>query len=384
MPSTSDDEFQATLAKILHTPLVEGNDIEFLRDGPEIYENKLKAIRNARHSITLEIYEFWGEETAGVFAEALAEQASKGVAVHAIFDFVGSQQAGEEKFTLMRENGVEVIFYRKPEWYRSSRFNFRTHRKLLVVDGQIGFTGGANIGDAWIGEADTRYRDNLFKLTGPIVAYLQSAFLENYSLATGKTLLGKNYFPRLEPQGEQIMQTVISSPREGQKRIRTLLLMLFASAESHIRICTAFFYPDDLLIESLVAARDRGVEVDILAPGENTPEKWVRYASRNRWQPLLENGVRIHEYQPTNIHAKMFIIDEAVVSIGSANFHNRSFRLNDETNVNLFSSSAIQEAITIFTKDLQEARQITLEEWENRPWRENFRGLIGNLIGPHL
>lgn len=384
MPSTSSDSFRPTLAAKMHTPLLEGNQVELLRDGPDIFAAQLEAIENAEQSVNLEIYEFWGEEVAGAFTDALAAKAREGVPVHVILDFVGSMQADPEKFTQMEEAGVELIKYRKPSWYRSSRFNFRTHRKLLIVDGKIGFTGGANLGDAWVGEEDSRYRDNHYRFTGPIVAYLQSAFLENYQFSTGKTLLGPAYFPILSPEGEKTMQVIISSPREGQKRIRTLLLLLIASAEENIRITTAFFYPDPLIIEALIEALERGVEVDILAPGEKTPEKWVRYASRNRWQNLLESGARIHEYQASNLHAKTFIFDEAVLSVGSANFHNRSFRLNDETNVNIFDRDFILEAIAVFESDLADARVITLQEWENRPWRERMRGLLGNIIGSHL
>ena len=345
----------------------------------------LREIAAAEKTITLEVYEFWGEKVGAAFAEALAGRASEGVAVHAIFDYIGSLKADPAFFEKMEEAGVDLIRWRRPSWCQSSRFNHRTHRKLMVADGRIGFTGGANIADAWVGnDPEETYQDYHFRFEGPITGHLQAAFMDNWLFSTGGLLLGDRYFPVLEEEGEIEAQLVLSSPREGHKRIRSLALLALAGAEERVRIGTAFFYPDPMMVEALGAASRRGVQVEILAPGEKIKEEWVRHASRNRWGNLLRAGVRIHEYQDSLYHAKMIIVDDKWVSIGSANFDNRSFRINDEANVNIFDAEFVREMHAVFEDDLSRAKPYELEAWEARPWINRVRGFFGNLIGPHL
>ncbi|MCC5805334.1 MAG: phosphatidylserine/phosphatidylglycerophosphate/cardiolipin synthase family protein [Opitutales bacterium] len=384
VPPVSDPGFRRTLEALMGGPVVSGNRIDWLKDGKAIYEAKLDAIASATESVTFEVYEYWGD-IAGRFAEAFAERAEAGVPVHVILDYVGSIGADSAFFEKMEDAGVELVRWREPSWYRSSRFNHRTHRKLLIVDGRVGFTGGANVADAWLGEeAGQYYRENHYRFEGPIVNQLQAAFMDNWLFATGKLLLGDRYFPALEDAGDLDLQVVISSPREGHKRIRTLLFLAFAAAQENIRIQTAFFYPDYMLEDALLKAAERGVSVDILAPGPDIAEPWVRFASRNRWGNLLRGHIRIHEYTKSPLHAKTFIIDDQWVSIGSANFHNRSFRLNDEANVNIFDPDFARKMIDMFDDDLDDATAYDLARWKERPWTEWLRGVIGNLIGPHL
>ena len=216
------------------------------------------------------------------------------------------------------------------------------------------------------------------------MAQLQAAFLDNWIVATGKILLGPDYFPDLEPAGNLSMQSILSSPAEGQKRIRKLLLLAFSSAQDHIRIATAFMYPDPIIKSALVEARERGVEVDILAPAGNIPEQFVRFASRNRWGKLLEADVRIHEYDKSPYHAKLLIIDDQWVSFGSANLDNRSFRINDELNVNVYDKDFTQQMIVLFEEDISNSKTYDVERWKKRPWSERVRGVMGNIIGWHL
>ncbi len=382
--TVTDPAFQRTLEALLRSAIVPGNAITLLRDGEAIFDSMLEAIDAAEASVTLEIYEFWGEEITGRFAESLSQKAREGIPVHVILDFIGSIEADSEVLEKMTEAGVELVRWREPSWYESSRFNHRTHRKLLVVDGRIGFTGGANIADPWIGDPEERYRDNHFRFEGPVVGHLQSSFMDNWLLSSGRLLLGDKYFPELGEAGSIRAQVVTSSPREGYKHIRTLFLLALASAETNIRIATAFFYPDPMMEQALIDASERGVTVEILAPGEDIKEEWVRYASRNRWGDMLKAGIRLYEYDRSPFHAKLIIIDDQWTSIGSANFDNRSFRINDETNVNVFDPDFARKMIDVFEADLENCVEYDLERWEGRPWHERLRGVAGNLIGPHL
>lgn len=268
-PGLDTESFRNFESLLLNSPATSGNRIELLENGEEIFPAMLEAIDNAEVSVTFETFEYWGEEIGGAFADALARAAGRGVAVHAVFDYIGSTGADTEHFDRMIEAGVEKVRWRKPSWYQLARFNHRTHRKLLVVDGRLGFTGGANIADAWAGNpASGGYRDNHYRLEGPVVGQLQAAFLKNWLNATNRLLVGDAYFPDLEPAGTTNMRVVNSSPREGTHRIRLMLLLAFAAAENHIRIATPYFYPDDMVMESLLAARNRGVEMDLLLAGE--------------------------------------------------------------------------------------------------------------------
>ncbi len=362
-----------------------GNSVELLENGDEIIPAKLEAIENASHTITFETFEYWGEEVAKPFAEALAEAAERGVAVHAIFDFVGSVPASGDKFRLMEDAGVEVERWREPSWYQLSRFNHRTHRKLLVVDGEVGFTGGANTADPWKGNPETGgHRENHYRFTGPVVADLQNAFLQNWLNATGKLLYQPNYFPELEETGDLGVKIVNSSPQDGTHRVRLMFLLALAGAEDSIRIATPFFYPDEMIMDALLKARERGVSVDILLPGEGHYSHAVRQASMNRWGKLLEAGIRLHEYQPSKYHAKLYIVDDYWVSVGSANMDNRSFRLNDETNAIIMNSEFAQSLSEQFEQDLADSKTYDYETWENRPRLQRLLGWATMTIGWHL
>jgi cardiolipin synthase A/B len=306
--------------------------------------------------------------------------------VHVIMDYIGSRRAGSGKFERMEKAGVELVRWRKPAWYQFSRFNHRTHRKLLIVDGHTGFTGGANIADAWEGTPhdDGAYRDNHYRLRGPIVGQLQASFARNWLRARGELLLDERYFPPLEPAGELPMQVVNSFPREGHHRMRELFLHAFAAARQSIRIGSAYFYPDQTVLDALAEAARRGVEVDILVPGNSIDQGYIRQASINRWEPMLEAGVRIHEYELAMYHAKLLIVDDRWVSFGSTNMDNRSFRINDETNVNVLDGSLTDTLVAQMRRDMEHARRYDLERWRQRPWHHRFYGWLAMTIGAHL
>jgi len=356
-----------------------------LKNGEEIFESMLDAINQATLSITLETYEYWGEEIGGAFAEALAHAAQRGVTVHVIFYYLGSMPASADKFRNMKQAGVDVVRWREPSWYQLSRFNYRTHRKLLIVDGTIGFTGGANLADAWQGHPDSGgYRDNHYRIEGPAVANLQNSFMQNWLNATNQLLYTSDYFPILEARGELGAKVVDSSPQEGTHRIRLMLLLAIAASRDSIRLATPYFYPDEMIMDALLEARGRGVSIDLMLPAEGHYSTLVREASMNRWGDLLEAGVRIHEYQPSKYHAKLYVVDDYWVSIGSSNLDNRSFRLNDETNVIIMDRDLAASLAAIFERDLEHAKSYDLETWKSRPRMRRLLGWMAMTIGWHL
>lgn len=362
------DDFRRSMAGLYGSNLIPGNEIEILQNGDEIFPAMLDAIRSARTTINFETYIYWSGEIARSFAEALSERAREGVEVRVLLDWLGSQQMDMDLVDDMEAAGVRVVRFRPVRWYTLGRINNRTHRKFLVVDGITGFTGGVGIGDEWLGDArhPGEFRETHYRITGPVVAMLQGAFAANWVEDTGELLTGPAQFPPLEPTGETTAQLVASSTG-SRNYVHMMLMTAIAAASSHIRIATPYFVPDDVAIGQLLEARARGVEVDILVPGEHMDKPPVRRASRHFWGPLLEGGVRIHEYQPTFMHAKLILVDEAFASVGSTNFDERSFRLNDEANLNVFDAGFARRKVAIFDADLTQARRVTLEDWQNRP-----------------
>ncbi len=285
----------------------------------------------------------------------------------------------------MREAGVEVAVYHL-RLRNLTNVNQRTHRKLLVIDGRQGFTGGVGIADKWQGDADApdHWRDTHYQVEGPVVAQFQAAFMDNWMKTHATVLHGDAYFPRIEEQGLHRCQMFKSSPMEGRESARLMYILSITAAEKSLRVGNAYFVPDDLVTETIIAAVRRGVAVEVLVPGAHLDSALVRGASRHRWGKLLENGVRIYAYQPTMYHCKVMIIDDLWVSVGSANFDNRSFRLNDEANLNVFDSDFAQEESEAFEKDKQQARQITWEEWKQRPLMEKVGDAMVGLLRSQL
>ncbi|MBA3979077.1 MAG: cardiolipin synthase B [Alcanivorax sp.] len=383
--SVADPAFRQTLDAMLHSPIWGGHSIDPLKDGEAIYSAMRAAVREAEHSVTFETYEFWGADSAGRFAEELAAAAERGVQVKALIDYIGSRTAHEEKFERMEQAGVSVVRWRKPSWYQLSRFNHRTHRKLLMIDGQTGFIGGANKADNWLPDAgDHTYRDHHFRIRGPVVANMQAAFAETWLDATGELLQGERFFPALAEHGDATLQLLKSSPREGRHRVRTTFLYAIAAAQTSITASTAYFYPDPSFIDALTAAAERGVQVRILVPGGSIDQGYVRHASVNRWRPMLEAGVELYEYQPDMYHAKLMSIDDAWASLGSSNLDNRSFRINDEANLNVYDEDTARRIRLLIEDDLQSAERYTLSQWKERPWYKRLVGHGAALLGAHL
>ena len=384
--SVKDPQFLHVMGQLLGPPLVDGNRITGLMNGDEIFPALLTAIRNAQKTICFETYIYWAGSVGKEVSDALCERSTTGVKVHVLLDWVGSGKIDQALLDDMEAAGVEVERYRPLRWYNLSRMNHRTHRKLLIVDGQVGFTGGVGIADEWLGNADSpeHWRDSHFRLEGPAVAQMQAAFMDNWIKTKSKVHHEEDYFPPLKPIGKALGQVFKSSSREGSESARLMYLLSIASAEKSILLANAYFVPDDLAVESLVAAKKRGVKIEIIVPGKHTDEPVVRRASRGRWGRLLEAGIEIFEFQPTMYHCKVMVVDGLWTSVGSTNFDSRSFRLNDEANLNILDAEFARRETENFADDRRRSKQITLAEWKRRPLREKATEFVAGLLRSQL
>jgi cardiolipin synthase A/B len=383
---TRDPRFLRTMSHLLGAPMIPGNRVTALLNGDQAFPAMLEAIRSAKQSITLEAYIFRSGTMGTTFAEALAERARAGVATHLLIDWAGSKNLDDTVVEQMRQAGVQVVKFRPLRCYNLDRVNHRTHRKLLIVDGRVGFTGGLGIEDVYLGHAQDRdhWRDGQFRAEGPVVGQMQAAFLDNW-IEAGETLLhGTNYFPPLDSVGGAWAQAVHSSPGGGTENLRLMYHLAIASASRSILIANPYFVPNTLAVSLLVAARRRGVNVEIIVPGSITDAGLVRRASRAKWGPLLEAGVQIYEYQPTMYHNKVMVVDDYWVSVGSSNFDNRSFRLNDEANLNVLDEDFALAQARIFAEDRSRSRKVTLEEWRSRPITERLEEMVARLLRRQL
>lgn len=384
--AVGEPQFIRSMGSLLGPTLVSGNRVAMLINGDRIFPAMLEAIAGARKTICFETYIYWSGEVGERFADAIAERARAGVRAHVLLDWVGSGQAKKAYLDQMRDAGAEVERYHPLHWYTLTRINNRTHRKLLVVDGKIGFTGGVGIGDKWAGDAQDpgHWRDTHFRLDGPAVAQMQSAFMDNWMQTQSEVLHGEDYFPPLGPAGPSIGQVFRSGPGEGTESVRLMYLLSIASARRRILLSNSYFVPDDLAIETLVEARRRGVEIQIIVPGRHVDAHLTRRASRALWGRLLEAGVEMFEYQPTMYHVKVMVVDDQWVSVGSTNFDNRSFRLNDEANLNVLDAEFAREQVEIFEADLARSKRVTLEQWKNRPFSEKIVEFAAGLLRGQL
>jgi cardiolipin synthase len=381
-----DAQFRRSMGVLLGPPIIEGNKVETLLNGDQIFPAMLAAIRGAQKTITFETYIYWSETIGEEFSEALAERARAGVKVHVMLDFIGSIKMKEEAMQKMRDAGVQLQRYHKPAWWKLARLNNRTHRKLLIVDGKVGFTGGVGIADQWRGNAqdENHWRDTHFRVEGPVVGQMQAVFTDNWTKATGVVLDGSAYFPPLKAAGTMPAQMFSSSPTGGSESMHLMYLMAITAARESINMSASYFVPDELTIRALIDAARRGVKVRIITPGKEIDSDVVRLASRERWGDLLKAGVEIAEYQPTMYHVKALIVDSLMVSVGSTNFDNRSFSINDEANLNVLDADFARAQVAIFDQDWQRARRITLAAWHERSWMEKLSGEFVSLFGSQL
>ncbi|MDH6169896.1 cardiolipin synthase [Variovorax boronicumulans] len=384
--SLHDAQYQRVLGVMLGPPIAGGNRFEALYNGDRIFPSMLEAIRGAKQSITFETYIYWSGDIGRAFADALSERARAGVPVHVLLDWVGSAKVDDDFVKEMESAGVRIRRFHKPSWYDIGRMNNRTHRKLLVVDGRIGFTGGVGIAPEWTGHAQDpqHWRDSHYKVEGPAVAQMQAVFMDNWIKVSGEVLHGERYFPHLPAVGDGRAQVFSSSPSGGSESMHLMYLLSIAAATKTIDLSSAYFVPDDLTVGALVAAMRRGVRLRIITPGPIIDSQTVRGASRASWGPLLEAGAEISEYQPTMFHCKVFMVDGLLVSVGSTNFDNRSFRLNDEANLNIYDEAFAAAETVQFEADLAQSKRITFEDWKNRPLHEKAMEHLASVLSVQL
>jgi cardiolipin synthase A/B len=378
--------FLQTMHALTGTPMSEGNLVTILKNGIEIFPAMLAAIRDAKRTINLEFYIYWDGEIGRKFAEALAEKARSGVAVKVILDAVGSAQMSRSLVNFMARNGIDMEWYHPLRWYTISTLNHRTHRKLLIVDGRIGFSGGVGIADDWLGDADApnHWRDTVARVEGPVVTQMQSAFMDNWVKSRGELLTGLDYFPPLVPCGPHLTQVLKSSPSEGSSTVKLLYIISIVSAVKSIYISNAYFVPDADTTRALEAAVRRGVDVRVIVPGEFTDVPIVRQASRWHYELLLGRGIRIFEYQPTMMHAKTMVVDGAWTTIGSSNFDDRSFRLNDEVNINVYNDELAAQMEAMFHADLARCEEVKLRKWFRRGLLDRAKEKLASIFRPQL
>ncbi len=378
--------FAHELGAMLGPAMLGGNRVQVLKNGDQIFPPMLKAIRSAQTTITFESYIYWSGDIGKEFADALAERARSGVKVHVLLDWLGSAKMDDSLMTGMLQAGVQIRKFHPPHWSHWGRLNNRTHRKILVTDGRTAFTGGVGIAPLWTGNAQSpeHWRDTHFQVEGPVVAQMQSVFLDNWIKATGDVLHGPSYFPLIAPVGTHLAQMFSSSPTGGSESMQLMYLLAITAATRSIDLSASYFVPDGLMLRTLVDAVKRGVKVRIIVPGEHIDSDTVRSASRATWGELLSGGVTIAEYQPTMYHCKVMIVDQLLVSVGSTNFDNRSFRLNDEATLNVMDSAFAAQQTQIFEEDMKLARQITFDQWRNRPLKEKLAERLASLLGSQL
>ena len=384
--AVADQQFLRSMSVLLGPPLLDGNRVETLLNGDRIFPSMLQAISGAKQTIDFETYIYWSGEIGKRFAEALAERARAGVKVSVLVDWLGSQKMDNGSIATMTQAGVDFRKYRPLRWYNLGRVNNRTHRKLLIVDGRIGFTGGVGIADNWTGNAQDpdHWRDNHYRLEGPAVAHMQAAFMDNWTKVSGSVLHGDPYFPAVKPSGPMYAQVFQSSSEGGSESMHLMYLLSIAAATKSIDLAMAYFVPDEITSEALISAMKRGVRVRLILPGKNTDTDFVRNASRASWGPLLQAGALIYEYQPTMYHVKLLIVDGLWSSVGSTNFDARSFRLNDEANLNVYDADFARLQTETFDADLKHAKRITYEQWEARPWHEKLKERGAALFSSQL
>lgn len=386
-----DPTFFRTIEAHTDAPVVAGNRIDVLLNGDETFPIMLREIRGAKSTITFAQYLYEDGSIARELAQAFAERCRAGVKVDILLDSHGSGKAPSHIIETMKKAGCHVEYFRRVEAegiifpWKLLRYNYRSHRRVLVIDGRIGFTGGYGISDAWTGNGRTpnHWRDTNARIEGPAVRFLQAAFAESWLETTGIAIGGDIYFPRLEPSGNLQAQIVKSSPTDGSFQNYMLFLLSINSAKKSIFITNPYFIPDKVMTEALVKAANRGVRVVILLPGE-ADSQLTYTSSRSHYGPLLLGGVQIFEYKASLMHAKTITVDGVWSTIGSTNFDNRSFALNQEINLTVYDSGLAHRLEEIFQEDLKYSQQITYEQWRSRSIFERFVELFAFPIKEQL
>ncbi len=368
-------ELRRTLEGLVGAAFTEGNAITVLRNGDEIFPAMLEAIRSAEHSVDLMTFVYWKGRPAREFAEALCDRARAGLRVRVLIDALGGRAIEDGLIDAMESSGVDVHWFRKPLHKSPFKQNHRGHRKLLVVDETIGFTGGVGIAEEWGGDArnEGEWRDTHFRVEGPAVDGLAAAFVQDWA-ETGRPLYDeRNRFPQQPMPGNAVVQVVRGSASIGWDDIHTVWYVLIRSARKRIRLQSAYFSPDDALVRALEEAVQRGVEVDVLLPGPHADKRVTQLASEAIYSELVGAGVRIWNFQPAMMHAKIMVVDGAAALVGSSNVNRRSLDHDEEVAMVVIDQPTVDLLEQHFLDDLERSRRIDLTRWENRGMRQRLK-----------
>jgi len=383
LPPNDSERFLQVLEALSDAQVNRTGTLEVLTNGPSFYPAELDALRNASQSVNIEAYIFQRGKIADQYLAALTERARAGVRVNLVLDAFGSAGTTKRYLAPLLEAGGKVGWYNGPRWHRLMHMDNRTHRELMIVDGQIGFIGGAGIADQWYSgtKGNPRWRDSAVRIEGEAVCNLQATFAENWLAVSGEVLTGDAYFPSIKNEHPLISMVVNSTPTVGGgTRARILFQLLLASARESISITTPYFLPDKSLMKELCLAIERGLRVRILVPGRKSDHLVTRSTSRAGYGELLKAGAEVYEYQPSMIHAKILCVDERWVVVGSTNFDNRSFGINDEVNLAIRDANVAMRFENDLAFDLEQSRKISLKEWEHRPVTERATELMGMVF----
>ena len=371
-------------------PLVAGNKVVLLDDGPATMRAMLAAIRSARHHINLETYIFEADEVGQGLADLLIQKKKAGVTVNLIYDSVGSLDTPREFFDRLRTAGVNVLEYNPVNPARAGGnwdINQRDHRKILVVDGRVAFTGGVNISKVYGKSSFLRskrsqsppkdakeaaWRDSHMQIEGPVVAEFQKLFLETWQRKTGESLPDANYFPPLKPEGNALVRAIGSTPDHADFAVYKTYISAFAHADKYIHLTAAYFVPDRQVVQAMIDAAQRGVDVRVIFPSFSDVGLML-HAGRSYYDELLAGGIKVYERKTAMLHAKTAVIDGVWSTIGSTNLDMRSFLHNDEVNAVVISTDFAERMEALFQRDLRESVEVTAEEWRQRGLRERLR-----------
>lgn len=381
-PQPGTGEFARLLETFTQAPLREGNLVKVLRNGREIFPALLEAIKTAQETINFSTYIWWTGQASQDISQALAQRARDGLQVRVLIDAWGSAKLEREVVDGLRQAGAKVAWFRPPRWYDLNRVNNRMHRRILAVDGRLGFAGGVGIAEEWEGDSDRPrlWRETHLRIEGPAVRDLLGAFVENWAEAVGEVLAGR-HLPDLSPvEGGVPVLVTRSSATGGSTAVEELLLAVVLGARHRLWITTAYFAPSSGYVDELCAAAQRGVDVRILVNGQPIDKEVVRKSGQHSYGRLLESGVRIFEYERARLHAKVIVVDDGWANVGSSNFDNRSMALEDEINISIHDSKIAAELAEHFLDDLSDSNEITLNAWRHRPLRARAGEAASELV----
>ena len=383
--AVDDPVFPDYIATLVNTPVTRGDAYSVLQNGDAFFPPMLAAMAKARRSIAFETYSFKFDEIGERFAQAWIDAARRGVVVRVILDAFGADDPPAGMRERLEEAGVQVHWFNKVGIWTVESTNHRTHRKVLIIDGEIAFTGGAGVAEQWQGQArnEDEWRDTNFSVNGPAVRLLEACFFENWMEVGGKGAPELDLAERPGP-GQARSVVIWSNPIGGVSNVKMLFLYSIASARRTIDIQSPYFIPDASARKALQEARQRGVRLRVLTDGDITDAKSVKHASRDTYRKLLDDGIQIFEFEPTMMHSKVMVIDGQWSVFGSGNFDNRSLELNDEITVAVYDQALAGQLVQAFEADMRRSKEWRLDEWNRRPWhwkvRERFWGLFGEVF----